>query len=192
MASPTAPTPRATEMTTTIDEPIRRQGRLPHELAMVNLLVFNLMLCGGLLAGTMARKGSWLEQHRAWLVALPLAASLAVMAYSRRRARHAAATSPAFVAAHWRSTVGRYRFLLGAYGVSAALIGLGWLAAYSNPSLHDILFVALVRVAVAPLLISVMVIAVLESSALFQANLGEAPAIKAPIAPPREDAAPPA
>lgn len=78
----------------------RRQGRFPHELAMVNLLVFNLMLCAGVLAGTMARKGSLLEHCKLWLVAAPLTMSLGVIAYTMRRAAHAPADAPWFEAAH--------------------------------------------------------------------------------------------
>jgi hypothetical protein len=55
------------------------------------------------------------------------------------------------------------------------LVGLGWLLSLASPNLQEVMFVALVRVAVAPMLISVMVLAVLESSALFQANTGEVP-----------------
>ena len=67
------------------------------------------------------------------------------------------------------------RILMIAYLVGAALVGLGWLLSLSNPKLQELMFVALVRVAVAPMLISVMVLAVLESSALAQAGNGEVP-----------------
>jgi hypothetical protein len=49
------------------------------------------------------------------------------------------------------------------------------LLSLTSPNVQGLMFIALVRVAVAPLLISVMVVAVLESSALFQASSGETP-----------------
>ena len=45
----------------------------------------------------------------------------------------------------------------------------------SNPALQEVMFVARVRLVVTPILIAVMVVAVLESSALFQAHSGELP-----------------
>jgi hypothetical protein len=158
-----------------IDTTTRRQGRAPHELAMVNLLVFNLLFCMAVLAGTVAQKGSVLEHYKAWTIAVPLGLSLAVIAYSFWRAAQARAGDPWFAAAHWLLATGRYRILMIAYLVGAALVGLGWLLSLSNPKLQELMFIALVRVAVAPMLISVMVLAVLESSALAQAGNGEVP-----------------
>ena len=170
-----------------IDELTRKQARTPHELAMVNLLVANLMLCGGILASTMARKGSLLDHYKVWLIAVPFAISFAFIAYSVRRAKQALAGGPWFPAMHWQITARHYRFLIIAYGVGAALVGLGWLLSLSNPKLHDVMFVALVRVAVAPVLISIMVLAVLESSALSQAGGGEVPDRLTQRIPPPDD-----
>ena len=153
----------------------RRQARVPHEIAMVNLVVFNLLLCAGILASTLARSGSVLEHYKAWLIVVPMACSLLLMAFTFRRAKHLRTTASWFVAAHWWLSARRYRILLIAYLVAAVLIALGWLLSLGSPSVQGLMFIALVRVAVAPLLISVMVIAVLESSALFQASSGELP-----------------
>lgn len=158
-----------------IDADTRRKGRAPHELAMINLLLFNLLFCMAVLAGTMAQKGSALEHYKVWTIAVPLGLSLAVIAYSSWRAVRVRVSGPWFAAAHWFITAGRYRILLIAYVIGAALVGLGWLLSLSNPKLQELMFVALVRVAVAPMLISVMVLAVLESSALAQAGNGEVP-----------------
>lgn len=158
-----------------IDERTRRRGRFPHELAMVNLLVINLLLCAGIIAGTMARKGSALDQHKLWLVAAPLAASLAVIAFTWRRAVQARTEAPGFVATHWNIALKRYFILAGSYLVAALFVALGWLLSQTQSGLQEVMFVALVRVAVAPMLIAVMVCAVLESSALAQAGNAEAP-----------------
>jgi hypothetical protein len=153
----------------------RRLARIPHEIAMVNLVVFNLLLCAGVIASTLARTGSVLENYKTWLILAPLTVSLALIAYSFRRIKQMPAATPWFVAAHWWLATRRYRALLLAYLVTAVLIALGWLLSLASPNVQAVMFVALVRVAVAPLLVSVMVIAVLESSALFQAATGEVP-----------------
>lgn len=172
-----------------IEEQERRRARTPHELAMVNLLLFNLLLCVGLLASTLAQKGSVISDHRTLVMAAPLGLSLLVIAFSFLRARWAALGDPWFVAVHWRLATRRYRILLVAYALGAALVGLGWLLSLSNPKLQEFLFLAFIRVAVAPLLIGVMVTAVLESSALYQANRGEVPDALARRFPPPADLA---
>ncbi len=172
-----------------IDEALRRRARSPHELAMVNLLLFNLLLCAGLLASTLAQKGSAISNHRTLMVALPLALSLLIIAFSFLRARGATRNDPWFLALHWRLATRRYLILLAAYGVGAAVIGLGWLLSLGNPKLQEFLFLAFVRVAAAPMLIGVMVAAVLESSALYQASRGEVPDALAQRYPPPPDLA---
>ncbi len=151
-----------------VDATTRRQGRAPHELAMINLLLFNLMFCGAVLASSMAQRGSTLEHYKFWLIVIPLALSLAVIAFSFWRAARARAAGPWFM---------------------AGLIGLGWLLAHTQdkPGMQEMMFIALQRVAVAPMLISVMVLAVLESSSLFQAGNGEVPDSAAKRMPPPAD-----
>jgi hypothetical protein len=160
-----------------IDALTRRQGRAPHELAMINLLVFNLMLCGGVVASSMAQRGSVLEHYKLWIIAVPLAVSFTIIAFSFWRTLQTRNRGPWFAAVHWEIAASRYRILLLVYLVGAGLIGLGWLLAHTQdkPGMQEMMFIALQRVAVAPMLISVMVLAVLESSSLFQAGNGEVP-----------------
>lgn len=160
-----------------IDPSTRRQGRAPHELAMVNLLVFNLLALVALLAGSFLQQGSALAHYRLLGVLAPLGVSLGIVAYTFVRAARARARGAWFAAAHWEVAKGRCKILLITYAVGAGLIALGWLISQGqkDPRMADLMFIALQRVALAPLLISVMVLAVLESSGLVQAGNGEVP-----------------
>lgn len=160
-----------------VAESIRQRAKTPHELAVVNLLACNLTLLIALLAGSFLPPGSALADYRLAGILVPWLLSLAIIGYSIARARQAARREHWLVAAHWRLTVARYRILLIAYLGGAALIGLGWLlsSAYSDPRMQGLLFLALERVAVAPLLVVLMVLVVLESSGLYQAMRGEVP-----------------
>jgi hypothetical protein len=144
---------------------------------MVNLLLFNLLMLIALLAGSFLQSGSTLADYKLAGVMVPLLISLAIVTYSFSRARQAATEDHWFVASHWRLATTRYRFLLIAYVVGAALIGLGWLLslAQKNPGMQELMFVALQRVAIAPILIALMVLIMLESGALYQAGRGEVP-----------------
>ncbi len=155
----------------------RRLAKSPHELAMVNLLIFNLLTLIALLGGSFLQADSPLAPYRLLGVAIPLGISLAIMVYTFVRAGREAEAARWFVATHWRLAGRRYRILLIAYLGGAGLIGLGWLLAHTQdkPGMQEMMFIALQRVAIAPLLIALMVIVMLESGALYQAGRGEVP-----------------
>jgi hypothetical protein len=172
-----------------IPQPIRRQARSPHELAMINLLLFNLLMLVALLAGSFLPSGSTLGEYKLLGVLIPGLVSLGIIGYSFRRAAQTRSSGPWFVAAHWRLATGRYRILLVAYLAGAALIGLGWLLSQlqADPRMASLMFVALQRVAVAPMLITLMVLIMLESGAIYVAEQGQVPdAVTRRLPPPAE------
>jgi hypothetical protein len=160
-----------------VPEADRRLAKSPHELSMVNLLLFNLLMLIALLGGSFLQADSPLAPFKMLGVAVPLGLSLAIIVYTFVRAGRLAVTGPWFAAAHWRLTTVRYRILLIAYLVGAGLIALGWLLAHtqSKPAMQELMFIALQRVAIAPMLLTLMVIIMLESGALYQAQRGEVP-----------------
>lgn len=160
-----------------IDEADRRRARTPHELAMVNLLLINLLMLIALLAGSFLQQGSTLADYKLLGVLIPLAISLAIVAYTFTESARTKADGPWFVAAHWRLATSRYKILLIAYVAGAALIGLGWLLSQGqkDPRMEELMFIALQRVAIAPILISLMALIMLESGSLGQAGRGEVP-----------------
>jgi hypothetical protein len=105
---------------------------------------------------------------------IPLALSLAVIAFIWLRARNAERHNPWFVAAHWRLSANRTRILLVGYAISAAILGLAFMATAGSAKAH-IMMVAISRVAVVPTLVTVMVCFVLESGSIYQAGRGEVP-----------------
>ncbi|HFE32736.1 MAG TPA: hypothetical protein ENJ17_05445 [Gammaproteobacteria bacterium] len=143
----------------------RAQAKAPHNLFMLNLALFHLLMTPAIIATGVGELG----------ILLPLALSLAVIAYTWRRAN--GGHNQAFVCAHWQLAMRRYRLLLIAYAVTAVLLLLGWLLTQgtSDPNMRDILQTVLLRIAVMPVVLMVMVNFYLESSALFQATNGEVP-----------------
>ena len=82
-----------------------------------------------------------------------------------------------FVAAHWQLALHRYLILVIAYGVTLLILGLAWLATHGDQAANtaDILFAALSRVAIMPTLVSLMILALMEAGAMFQAMKGQLP-----------------
>jgi hypothetical protein len=160
-----------------VDAATRRRAKSPHELSMVNLLLVNLVMLIALLAGSFLQKGSVLADYKLVGVLVPLFISLGIIVFTFSNAGKMADGGSWFVAAHWKLSTGRNKILLIAYAVGAGLIGIGWLLsmAQKNPGMQELMFVALQRVAVAPVLISLMVVIMLESGSLYQAGRGEVP-----------------
>jgi len=175
-----------------VDETTRRRAKSPHELAMVNLLMVNLLMLIALLAGSFLQQGSPLADYKHLGVLIPLGISCAIIAYSFAKASRSARDGPWLVAAHWRLATGRYKILMIAYGVGIALIGLGWLLSQGqrDPRMQELMFIALQRVAIAPVLIALMALIMLESGSLSQAGRGEVPDGLVERFPPPDDLAP--
>ncbi len=179
-----------------IDDQQQRRAKSPHELAMINLLLFNLLIGVALLGGSMAQPDSVIAAYKWFGVALPLALSLAVMLFTWVRAARAPKTQPWFVAAHWRLSASRYRVLLAAYVISAAVVSLAFFGGDDHADLErriaelppamqemerhkldsqDMGSAIWARIGVVPLLLTVMALIMLESGALYQAGRGEVP-----------------
>jgi len=148
-----------------IPNSLRAQAKVPHNLFMLNLALFHLLMTPAIIAAGVGELG----------ILLPLALSLMVMAYTWRRAN--AGGDPPFVCAHWQLALRHYRLLLIAYALTAVLLLLGWLLTLgsADANMRDILQTVLLRIAVMPVVLMVMVNFYLESSAIFQATNGEVP-----------------
>ena len=144
---------------------VSSQAMTPHNLFMLNLALFHLLMTPATIALGVGVLG----------ILLPLFLSLSVMAYTWRRAN--GAHDDWFVFAHWQLAVRRYRLLLIAYAVTGVLLLLGWLLTLgtADPNMRDILQTVLLRIAIMPVVLMVMVNFYLESSAIFQATNGEIP-----------------
>jgi len=150
-----------------IAEPVRRRAKSPHELFMLNLAAFHLLLAPAAIVLKIGVVG----------FLLPLLASLAVMTFTYFRARRAASHDPWFVAAHWKLAVRRNRILIAAYAFSGILLGIGLMVASGSDkkTTQEIITTVFARISAVPLLISVMVCFVLESGSIYQAMRGEVP-----------------
>jgi len=147
-----------------IDELTRKRAKTPHELSMMNLVAFHLLAAPAAIVLDVGLMG--------FLV--PLALSLSFISFVWIRAYQSKQRDAWFVAAHWRLSANRTRILMIGYLITAAILGFALLVT-SGSSKSDIMMVALSRVAAVPVLITVMVCFVLESSSIYQAGRGEVP-----------------
>lgn len=147
-----------------IDEKLRKRGKSPHELSMMNLVACHLVAAPASIVLDVGMLG----------FLIPLALSLSVIAFIWYRASVGTRQDPWFVAAHWRLSANRTRILLVGYAISAVILGMAMMATASSDK-AGIMMVAISRVAVVPTLITVMISFVLESGSIYQAGRGEVP-----------------
>ena len=144
----------------------RYRARNPHELFMVNLVAFHLLLAPAAIALDIGT----------WGLLLPVICSSAVIAFIYYRARRAETADPWFVMAHWKIALRRCRLLVIGYAVTGTVLLLALLISTGmQGNMKEIMFTALTRIGVMPTVILVFVSFVLESNALFQAARGEVP-----------------
>lgn len=143
-----------------------QRAKTPHELFMINLLLFHLLM-----TPVVIFIGIGL-----WGLLLLLGLSLAVIGYSGWRSRRAKTAAP-LVMLHWKLAMRRYRILLGGYAVTAVILLLGFLftLGMDEGSMRTILLTVVTRIGVVPLLVLVFILAFLESSALAMAGGREVP-----------------
>lgn len=145
----------------------RRRAKLPHNLFMLNLAVFHLLMTPAAIALDVGRLG----------LLLPLSLSLLTMAYSYIYCQRMDRNRYMFEYLHWRLALKRYKYLLIAYTVTAGLLLLGGLLALgtADANMRDIMQTVFVRIAIMPVLLAVMVDFYLESNAISLASQGEVP-----------------
>lgn len=150
-----------------VDPALRRKARFPHELLMINLAAFHLLLAPAAIALDI---GAW------GLALTPLFSGL-VIAYVWYRGRRAEASEEYLVYVHWKLAWRRCLMLMAGYAASLVIIGGGSLLAMSaaDANMRSIVFTIATRIGVMPTAIVVLVGFVLSNSALDLANKGEVP-----------------
>lgn len=159
-----------------VDDSTRRRAKTPHEISMLNLMFFHLLLGAGTIV--LVLTGAEIMQKLGhWGFALPLLASLSVITFIHLRAARAVEHDDWFIAAHWRLAMKRSRLLLIAYAVTGAVIAGGFFIAsgIDKKSMQDIVVTIATRIGAVPTLLTVMVSFVLESGSIYQAGRGEVP-----------------
>jgi hypothetical protein len=143
----------------------RSRASAAHELLMMNLAVFHLLLPVVALS----------SGHISILLTLSLIGSVLMIFWIAQRARRS--NDGQLIHAHWQLAWHRCHLLLISYAVSTVIMLLGWLMAASQPdqNMHNIMLVVFSRIAVVPIVLMVLVLFVMSTTALSQARQGELP-----------------
>ncbi len=141
-----------------------KKAQFPHNLFVAGLFMFDLLLTPAVIALKIGMMGLF----------IPLLCSGTLIAFIYLRSRK---TTTWFVDVHWKLTFKRAQWLMIGYAISAVLILLAWLISLTanTPDMGRIVWTALTRIALMPTLITVLITAVLEASAIPLAAKREVP-----------------
>lgn len=143
-------------------EDLVKLASAPHERLMINLALFHLLLPVAALS----------SGHVAVLLTISLIGSASIIALIARRAARGSAN--ALVDGHWRLAWQRCRLLLMAYGVSAVIMLVGYLLSLAQPdhNMATIMIVVFSRIAAVPIVLMVLALFIMETTALSNARQG--------------------
>lgn len=146
-----------------INDETKKRARWPHDLFVLNILFFHLLLTPATIVLGIGE----------WGLLLPLALSGMVIGYIYYRGR---TEQEWFVAAHWRLALNRCKLLAGGYLGSAIIFLIGWLISLqSQGDMQHIMLIVFTRIAIMPTLVMAMVTVVMEASATGTVSRGEVP-----------------
>lgn len=142
----------------------RKRARWAHDLFVLNIFFFHLLLTPATMVLDIGRAG----------MLIPLLLSGMVIGTIWYRSRHAKTW---FVAAHWRLAFSRCKLLMIGYAMSFAIFLLAELLTMGmkDANMAEIMLTVITRIAIMPTLILAMVTVVMEASAGGLASKGEVP-----------------
>ena len=149
-----------------VPEEERRKAKMPHEIILANLV-------GNHILWSIAALGIY-NSYWQPLAVVPIF-SIATLTYSLWRAKRALSIDPWFVAAHWQVCARHSRIFSMVLGLLVVMSLLGWVG-YSYFGMMDIAVKAIIGGAgLLPVMVTVLVLIVMESDVLHQANSGRVP-----------------
>ena len=146
-----------------ISDEEKRKAKVPHEILLVNLIGNHILW---FIASLGIAKSYWQP------VALVPIVSVSILAYIFWRGSRSKHMDPWYVQAHWEICMARSRLFSYMLGLLLVVSVLGWLG-YTYLGMMDIAVKAIIGGAgLLPVMVTVLILIVLESDALHQANNG--------------------
>lgn len=140
----------------------KQRAGYAHELVMMNLAIFHLLLPVAALS----------SGYISILLSLALIGSAVMIFWVAYKVRNIKDVD--FVREHWKLAWKRYQLLLIAYAVSTVIMLLGWILAslQADHNMFTIMLVVFSRIAAVPIVLMVLALFVMETTALTLAKQG--------------------
>ena len=144
-----------------------RKANVPHEIFLTNLIGNHILMTVG--AGGVA--GSF-----PWVMAIIPIVSVSLLGYILWRARVSRIRDPWYVMCHWQICAGRSRIFLTMLILLLAVVTLGWVGYTYGGMMKEAVIALVAGTGILPVMVTVLVLVIVESDALYHANQAKLPA----------------
>jgi hypothetical protein len=158
-----------------------KKANVPHEIFLTNLIGNHVLLA--VAAGGIA--GSF-----PWVMALIPAISFSVLGFTLWRARRSVGRAPWYVMCHWQVCARRSRIFIVMLSLLLVAMLLGWAGHVYGGMMKEAAIALVAGIGILPVMVTVLVLIIVESDALYHANQAKLPTWVVERFPPPEDIKP--
>ena len=138
-----------------------KKANIPHEIFLTNLIGNHILMFVAALG---------MFSSLPWLAALTPAISLAIMTYTLWRAHRSLRIDPWYVKCHWQVAARRTKLFMIMLIMLLVIGGLGWAGHVYGGMMKEAVFALIGGVGLLPVMVTMLVLILMESDALYHAN----------------------
>ena len=143
-----------------------KKASVPHEIFLTNLIGNHILMT--VAAGGVA--GSF-----PWVMAVIPVISFSLLGYILWRARRSLAKDPWYVMCHWQVTARRSRIFIAMLSLLMVVMTLGWVGYTYGGMMKEAVWALIGGTGILPIMVTVLVLVIVESDALYHANQAKLP-----------------
>jgi hypothetical protein len=143
-----------------------KKANVPHELFLTNLIGNHILMA--VAAGGVA--GSF-----PWVMAMIPAISFSILGYTLWRARRSLRQDPWYPMCHWQVCARRSKIFIVMLTMLLTIMALGWVGYTYLGMMEEAVMALIGGLGILPVMVTVLVLVLIESEALYHANQAKLP-----------------
>lgn len=143
-----------------------KKANVPHEIFLTNLIGNHILMTAG--AGGMAGTFPWI------MSIIPII-SFSLLGYTMWRANRSIGRDPWYVMCHWQVCARRSSILILMLTLLLVIVTLGWVAYTYAGMMKEAVWALIGGVGILPVMVTVLILILMESEALYHANQAKLP-----------------
>ena len=155
-----------------------KKANIPHEIFLTNLIGNHILMAVGAggIAGTFP-----------WVMAVIPAVSFTILGFTLWRARRSIGRDSWYVMCHWQVCARRSRIFIGMLSLLLLAMLLGWVGHVYGGMMKEGAIALVAGTGILPVMVTVLVLIIVESDALYNANQAKLPKWVVERFPPPDD-----
>ncbi|MBF0265423.1 MAG: hypothetical protein HQL46_09125 [Gammaproteobacteria bacterium] len=149
-----------------IPEQQRKKAKVPHDWFLANLIVNHILI----FVGTLSMASSW-----AWPMLIVPIISLSVLFIIFFKGNKSKITEPWFVMCHWQLARKRSLLFISLFFIFGSFAAIGMYGYYELGWMKEAVYATVGGMSILPIMVTTLILILMESDALHQADLGKLP-----------------